>query len=89
MSACGEDDSFGMDRMQFARGEFNGDNARSFPVDHDEIKHLIFIKEVDLVLNALLIQRLQDHVTRAVCGVRGSSHGFASFIVGVPAKRSL
>jgi hypothetical protein len=89
MPACGEDNRFGMDGVQFACCQFHCHNASGLAIDHDEIKHLIFIKEIDLVLQALLVQGLQDHVSRAVGGVCRAADGFARFVVGMPAKRTL
>src|SRR5689334_8111482 len=63
VSARGKDNRLRVEGMQLACGKFNRYNTRGFAIDHDEIKGLIFIEERDLVLDALLIQRLQNHMT--------------------------
>src|SRR6185503_10492177 len=90
MSAGGKDDRLGMEDMYFTSGQLDCHNARGFSgFGHDEIKHLIFIEERDMVLDALLIQRLQDHMTGTVSRMCGASDGFASDIIRVAAKRTL
>ena len=42
-----------------------------------------------MLLHALLIQGLQDHVTGAVSSVTGAAHRLVCFVVGVSAKRPL
>jgi hypothetical protein len=41
------------------------------------------------VLDAVLEQRLQDHVTRAVGGVAGAAHRGLAVVAGVPAEPAL
>jgi hypothetical protein len=79
VSAGGDDDSLGVEGMQFAGSQLDSDNASSLPVYDQQVEHLEFVVELDLVLQALLVQGLQDHVTRAVGGVTGAADGFARF----------
>ena len=89
ISTRGKDDSFRMEGMQFARGKFNGNHARGFAFHHNEIKDLIFIEERDLVLDALLIERLQDHMTCAIRRMCRAADWLARDIIRMPAKRTL
>jgi hypothetical protein len=78
-----------MEGMQLARRKFDSDNAGSLAIGNEKIQNLKFIKERDPILQTLLVQGLQDHVTCAIRGMRGTANGFARFIIGVPAERSL
>src|SRR6266511_5625069 len=89
MSSSGEDHCLGVERVQFARGKFHGDYTSRFSVDNQEIQNLIFIEERHLVFQTLLIQGLQDHMTRAIRGMAGASHGFARLIISMTTERSL
>ncbi len=50
---------------------------------------MVLVEEVDLVLDALLIERLDDHVTGAVGGVTGSSDRTFAEVPGVAAEAAL
>src|SRR6266496_5396963 len=62
VSAGGEDHSFGMEGMQFTCCKLHGDDTCRFAIDDEKIEHLVFIEERDLVFQALLVQRLQNHM---------------------------
>ncbi len=68
--------------MQLAGGDFNGDDAPALAFDHDQVKHVELIEERHPPLDALLVERLQDHVARAVGRVAGAHHGDAGAGVG-------
>ena len=89
MSARGNDDRLGVEGVHFAIREVHRDDADGFSTLDEQVEHLVFIEKIDFVFQALLVQRLQDHVTRAVRGVRRASDGFPRLVVGVPAERSL
>jgi len=95
VSAGGEDDGFGVEDVQFAGCQLHCHHAGGhavYPrmrVDHQQVNNLEFVKEGDVILDALLVECLQDHVTSAVGGVTGAPHWFAGDVVGVSAKRTL
>ena len=89
MPAGGKDDRLGLEGVQFAGCQFNSNNACSFSVDDKKVKDLIFIEEIDFVLQALLVKRLKNHVTRAVGGMTGTLDRFAGHVIGVAAEVAL
>ena len=48
-----------------------------------------FVVEVDVVLDALLVERLQDHVPGAVGGVTGPAHGRLAELARMPTEGPL
>jgi hypothetical protein len=50
---------------------------------------MILVEEIHFIFDALLIQRLQNHVTGAVSGMTGAPHRFLAKIAGVTAKTPL
>jgi hypothetical protein len=58
MPAGGDDNSFGVEGVQFTCREFRCHHTRSFSVDDQQIQHLVLIEKVDLVLQALLVEGL-------------------------------
>ena len=61
------------------------------PVDlvEQEVQHVVLVVELHVVLDAVLVQRLQDHVPGAVRGVAGTAHGGLAVVAGVPAEAAL
>ena len=55
----------------------------------EELEHVVLVVELDLLLDALLVQRLQDHVTGAVGRVARTSHGRLAVVTSVAAKAPL
>ena len=89
----GEDDRLGLEDVDLAGGQFVGHDAgRTLdPVDlgHDEVEDVELVVELHAVLDALLVQGLEDHVTGAVSGVAGAAHGGLAVVAGVPAEATL
>ncbi|GMA34859.1 hypothetical protein GCM10025876_10630 [Demequina litorisediminis] len=85
--------------MDLAGGERVGDDAsgrdlavlaRSLRVGvQDQVERVELVEKLDLLLDALLVQRLQDHVAGAVGGVAGATHGRLAVAAGVAAKAAL
>ncbi len=79
--------------MQFAGGEVVCDDSGrlvdAVDVRHDEVEHVVLVEEVDAVLDAVLVQRLQDHVAGAVGRVAGTAHGRLAVVAGVTAEAAL
>lgn len=93
-AARGEDDGLRVEDVQVAGGELVCDDARDLGaaggvLHRDEVEHVELVEEVDAQLDAVLEQRLQDHVTRAVGGVARASHGGLAVVGGVPAEAAL
>ncbi len=85
----GKHHRLGMEHVQFPGGQLDRNDAGGPPLGGQQIHHLEFIVEIDPVLDALLIERLQDHMTGAIGRVGRSSHRFPGLIVGVTAEGSL
>ena len=100
-AARGQDHGLGLEDVDLAGGQLVGDDARDvdlLAVRHvpggevvvdQQVEHVELVEELDLVLHALLVERLQDHVTRAVRGVAGPAHGRLAVVAGVPAEPAL
>ena len=56
---------------------------------HHEVEHVELVEEVDAELDAVLEERLQDHVTGAVGGVARAAHGRLAVVGGVAAEAAL
>ena len=89
MTAGGEDDGLGVKGVQLAGGKLHGDHASGPAVDDQQVEDLILIEKVDLVLETLLIEGLEDHVTGSVSSVGRAAHRLAGLKVGVTAERAL
>jgi hypothetical protein len=76
--------------MDLARAQLEGDDtAGAAVVADEEIEHVELVEEIDLVLDPLLVERLQDHVPGAVGGVTGALDRAFAEVPGVPAKPAL
>ena len=53
-----EEHGFGLEDVNVAGGEFHRDHAAAFSAVHDNVHNLELVKKGDLVLDALLIERL-------------------------------
>ena len=88
-----EDDRLGLEDVQFAGRELVGDDPGRLgdPVDlgHHQVEHVVLVEEVDAVLDAVLEQRLQDHVAGAVGRVAGAAHRRLAVVAGVAAEAAL
>ena len=54
-----------------------------------QVQHVELVEELDVLLDAVLVERLQDHVAGAVRGVAGPAHGGLAVVAGVPAEAAL
>ena len=89
-----EDDGLGLEDVQVAGGELVGDDARDLRaavvgLHRDEVEHVELVEEVDAELDAVLEQRLQDHVAGAVGGVARAAHRGLAVVGGVAAEAAL
>ena len=88
-AARGKKHRFAVEDVEIARGNIHGNNAAHLVAHADQVYDLVLVVEIDVVLNALLVQRLQDHVPRAVGGVAGAVDRLAGFVIGMTAKAAL
>jgi hypothetical protein len=64
-----------MEDVQVPRANFYRYHASTSAVAHQHIHHMELIKELDILFDALLIERLQDHVTGTVSSVASTANG--------------
>src|SRR5690606_23892226 len=89
-SAGREDDRLALEDVQLTGRELVGDDAaRPAVLREDEVEGVELVVELDAELDAVLVQRLQNHVPRAVRGVAGPAHGCLAVVAGVPAEAAL
>ena len=75
--------------MQLAGVQAYGHDAVALAIRDEQVDHLELVEELDLLLDAVLVKRLQDHVPGAVGGVTGALDGLFGLVVGVAAKPAL
>ena len=66
-----EDHGLGGERQDLARAHVVGDEADAPAVPDDEVGHQDLVIEVDALLDALLIERVEQDLSGAVLGVAG------------------
>ena len=92
-AAGGEHDGLGVKDVNVAGGQFVGDDAGGHRavrgLGEHQVKSVELVEELDVVLDAVLVQRLQNHVAGTVCGVTGSAHRGLAVVAGVPAEAAL
>jgi hypothetical protein len=69
--------------------KLDGNDTAGRAIVDQEIDDMVLVEESHFVLDALLVEGLQDHVSGAVGGVTGTTHRFFSEIAGVPAEATL
>ena len=81
-------------RVQLAVGDPVGDDARAGAVGavaavEQQVDDVVLVEELDAVLDALLVQRLQDHVAGAVGREAGPPDGPLAEVARVAAEAAL
>jgi len=85
-----DDRCLGVESMDGTTVNVYGDHSCHLPtVVHQQIYHLVFVKEGDVVLDALLIHGLQDHVARTICCMTRAAHRLLGDVVRMTTKRTL
>ena len=88
-----EHDGLGVEDVNFAGGELVSDHAGGHRtarrLGEHQVQRVELVEELDVVLDAVLVQRLQDHVAGAVGGVTRPSHRGLAVVAGVPAEAAL
>ena len=74
-----EDDGFGVEDVDVAGRQLvcddAGGNRTARRLGERQVQGVELVEELHIVFDAVLIERLQDHVPRAVRGVAGPAHG--------------
>jgi hypothetical protein len=84
-----EQHGLAVEDVQVARAHVEGDDALADALVDQQVEALVLVEEVHVVLDALLVERLQDHVPRAVGGVAGAAHGRLAEVPRVAPEASL
>ncbi len=71
----GDHRRLGVEGVQLACGQLIGHHTAAFPVLDQHVEHVEFVEEHHVVLDRLLVERLQDHVAGAIGGVAGAFNG--------------
>ena len=87
--AGGKQNGFGVEGVNFAGSQAHRHHARATPLFDQQVQDMILIVEMHLVLDALLVTGLQNHVSGAVRGVTGPAHGRLAVFLSMPAERPL
>ena len=89
-AAGGEEHRLGVEDVQLAGGDLHCHHAaRRRRRSMIRSSTWNSSKNVTLLLDALLVEGLQDHVAGAVGGVAGPAHRLLGDVVGVPAEGAL
>ncbi|MNW50387.1 hypothetical protein D3C74_278380 [compost metagenome] len=100
-AARGEDDRLGLEDVDLAGRQVVRDDAGRVDrlavgdvlggevVVRDEVQDVELVEELDVLLDAVLVERLEDHVTRAVRGVARAAHRGLAVVAGVTAEATL
>ena len=89
ITAGGEDHGVRAIAMQPARGQVERHDAAAGAVLHDEVEREIFDEEFGVVLDRLLIQRVQHRVAGAIRGRAGAMRRALAVVRGHAAERAL
>ena len=84
-----EEHSLGVEDVEVAGGQLVRDDRRHAPVDERDVEDLELVEEVDAAGDALLEERLQDHVARAVGGVARAADRRLAVVPGVAPEAAL
>ena len=94
-----EDDGLCTKRVNLASGELVRDHARDRDIfagggglgvsGEEQVEHVVLVIELHLLLDALLVQRLQNHVSGAVGRIACAPHGRLAVVARVSTKAAL
>ena len=92
-TAGGEHHGLGVEDVDLAGGQLVGDHAGGHRavrgLGQHQVQRVELVEELHVVLDAVLVERLQDHVAGAVGGVARPAHRGLAVIAGVPAEAAL
>ena len=78
-----------MKDVKLARTQLDSDHAGAGAINNNHVHHLKLIEKRHLILDALLIKRLQNHVPGAVSRVAGAPHQRFAEVARMPAEAAL
>ena len=85
--------AFAREDVNVAGGQLVGDDTcrhrAARRVGQADVERVELVEELDVVLDAVLVQGLQDHVAGAVGRVAGPAHRRLAVVAGVPAEPAL
>ncbi len=88
-----EDDALGAEHVDLAGRQLVRDDAGGHrtlgSVGQQQVEDVELVVELDVLLDAVLVQRLQDHVPGAVGRVARAAHGRLAVIAGMTAEATL
>ena len=92
-STGGENDRLRLEDVQLAGREFVGNDSgglfNTIDLGHDQVENVELVEEVDAELDAVLVERLKDHVARAVGGVAGAANRRLAVLTSVTTETTL
>ena len=93
-AAGGQDDGLGPEDVDLAGGQLVGHDAGGALVAerarrHQQVEDVELVEELHALLDAVLVERLQDHVAGAVGGVAGAADRGLTVVAGVAAEPAL
>jgi len=89
ISSGGKEHRLGMKKMQFARRDLERHQTARLAIDLNQVEQLELVEKGDIVLQALLIQSLQNHVAGPIGCMARPAHRLSGLVVGVAAERPL
>ena len=88
-AAGGEEHRLRVEDVEVAAGEAHRDHAAADAVAHEQVEQEVLVEERHAVLDALLVERLEDAVPGVVGGVAGALDGGLAEVARVPAEPPL
>ncbi len=88
-AAGGEHHRAGAEHVQLAVGDAVGDDAARLAAVDQQVDDVVLVEELDAVLDALLVERLQDHVPGSVGREARSAHRRLAEVARVAAEAAL
>ncbi len=90
VAAGGEEDRPGVEDVQLSGRQLVGHDAGGpfIPIT-DQVEHVELVEEPDVALDALLVERLQDHVAGAIGGIARAHHRRLAVVARVAAEAPL
>ncbi len=95
VSTCGEQHRLRTKYVERTVGDLVPNNARAAPAlvclaaFKDQIDNVILVVKLDPRLDALLVERLQDHVPSAICGVAAASNRAFTIVARMSTEATL
>src|SRR5690348_11727626 len=89
IAARGKQYRLSMEGMNFAAANLHRYNAARLSIIDEQVEHQKLIEEAHLILNGVLIHRLQNHMSGTVSSIAGAAYRTLAIIACMPAKAPL